>query len=150
MAFKSTVEEEWRGKEVIIKGQKATRKSAFEIGLIVEGQAKLLCPVNWGYLAASITTQSRDKGTEPVWPNLTKLPTGANVNPGNLKIAPPISDMEVLVGTPVFYGPYVEFGTNRSESQAFLRPSLVLARGGALTIQMYNGRLQFKEFLRVA
>ncbi len=140
MSYKSTVSKEWRGREVKIQGRKAIRRSGFEIGLIVEGQAKLLSAVDTGRLAASITVQATDQGT---------MPKGRGADLADV-IAKPTDLMMVHVGTPVEYGPYQEFGTVRSEAQPFLRPALDLAKGKTLTILESNGRLQFKEYLRVA
>ena len=113
MSYKQHIDAIWRGEEVKIKGKKVINKSAFEIGLVVEGQAKLLSPILSGRLAASITTQARLMGTQP---------KGKGAVPTDL-IGSPGSDMMIYVGTPVFYGPYIEYGTNTAESQAFLRPS---------------------------
>tara|TARA_Y100000310_G_scaffold283978_1_gene306339 strand:+ start:104 stop:532 length:429 start_codon:yes stop_codon:yes gene_type:complete len=137
---KTIVSSEWRGKEVKVKGKAAIGRTAFEVGLIVEGQAKLLCPVKTGRLAASITTASQDDFT---------VPSGKGAEPSDT-IQQPLFWWETFVGTPVFYGPYIEFGTYRSEAQPFLRPSLALAKGETLTIIEKNGRLHFKEFLRAA
>ena len=126
---------EWRGKEVKIAGKRVVNKSAYEIGLIVEGQAKLLCAVDTGRLAGSVTTQASDHGTNPEAPA-----TGAD------KIKAPTDENEVLVGTPVFYGPYLEFGTVRSNAQPFLRPALDLAQGKMLTVVEKHGRDEFREF----
>jgi hypothetical protein len=138
VSFKTTVREEWRGKQVKIRGDKVTGKSLFEVGLVVEGQAKLLCAVKTGRLAGSITTQMSDQGSAP---------RGVGARAGDL-IGRPLSGSVALVGTPVEYGPYVEFGTNRSRAQPFLRPALDLARGKVLTIQEHNGRLEFGDYLR--
>ena len=56
--------------------------------------------------------------------------------------------MMVLVGTPVFYGPYMEFGTVKTDAQPFLRPALALAKGQTGTIIMKNGKLVFKDYLK--
>ena len=138
MAFSTTVQEQWRGKEVKVQGQRVVGRTMFEVGLVVEGQAKLLAPIDTGRLAGSITTQAYGNGTAP---------TGEGSRPSD-RIASPTSGDMVLVGTPVEYGPYMEFGTIRNEAQPFLRPALDLAKGKKLTILMQNGRLQFKEFLR--
>ena len=128
----ATVEKQWNGSEVKLRGKRVVGKSAFEIGLIVEGQAKTLVPVDTGRLAGSITTASRDTQSPGI---------------GDL-IRPPVADNEVFVGTAVEYGPYVEFGTIRSNAQPFLRPALDLAQGRALTIVMNNGRSEFREYLK--
>jgi hypothetical protein len=138
MSFRVEYKKVWRGEEVKIRGRKVVNKSAFETGLVVERQAKALCPVDTGRLAASITTQARTKGTTPKG-------KGARLTD---VITPPADEGEVYVGTPVEYGPYIEYGTYRSEAQSFLRPALALAKGEQLTILMHNGRAQFREYLR--
>lgn len=150
MAFSSKATlENWKGQEVKIKGKKIVNKSAFEIGLVVEGQAKLLCAVNYGYLAASITTQSDTKGTELENPSkyAKEVPPPNHQVSSFKKIEKPNSDNEVLVGSAVDYGPYIEFGTVRSNAQPFLRPSLDLAKGKALTIVTINGKQEFGDYL---
>jgi HK97 gp10 family phage protein len=119
-----------------VLGKSAAKRSAFEIGLIVEGQAKLLSPVDTGRLAGSITTQARDHGTSPESPAQ-----------GGDRIQAPSDEMEVLVGTAVAYGPYQEFGTVRTDAQPFLRPSLDLARGKALTVALSVARNEFRDYL---
>jgi len=137
MALNATVEKSWNGTVVKVKGKRITNKSAFEIGLIVEGQAKLLAPIKKGRLRGSITTQSGSNGSAP------EAPAGAGDT-----IASPTDDSEVLVGTAVEYAPYVEFGTVRSHAQPFLRPALDLAKGKALTVMEKNGRIEFSDYLK--
>ena len=140
--IKTTVASQWNGNDVKIRGRRVTGKTAFEVGLVVEGQAKLLAPVDTGRLAASITTQASDSGT---------IPTGEGAVSTDVIARPSASNrIEVFVGTPVFYGPYVEFGTIRSNAQPFLRPALDLAKGNTLTIFMNNGRYEFRDYLRAA
>jgi HK97 gp10 family phage protein len=131
------VSQQWHGNEVKVAGKRVINKSVFEVGLVVEGQAKALCAVDTGRLRASITTASSGKQSE-VEPKATNAD----------KINKPTDNMEVLVGTAVFYGPYVEFGTIRSSAQPFLRPALDLAKGRVLTITRENGRYEFKEYLK--
>lgn len=129
---------DWNGREVKIRGKQVANKSAFEIGLVVEGQAKVLCPVDKGRLRGSITTQAdTGQGTATEGPATSSD-----------QISAPRQDGEVLVGTAVEYGPYVEFGTVRSNAQPFLRPALDLARGRTLTIVTKNGRTEFGEYLK--
>lgn len=146
----STVSQEWHGDEVMIQAKKVVGKSAYEIGLVVEGQAKELCPRNFGYLAASITTQSATSGTEPASASEYRgAMRGSDPGqPPNMKIAKPTDDNEVLVGTPVAYGPYKEFGTVRADARPFLRPALDMARGEAMAIVERNGRFEFKKYLK--
>lgn len=64
-----------------------------EVGLVAEGYAKRLCPVDTGRLSNSITHVTRP------------------------------DDNAVYIGTNVEYGPYVEYGTLRQKAQPFLRPA---------------------------
>lgn len=148
--IKSTVESEWNGDKVKIQGRKATGKTAWELGLIVEGQAKLLCPIDYGYLAASITTQSVSQGTDLGTPNPD--PSKPKSYPHNVstfrKIDKSTDPNEVLVGTAVDYAPYVEFGTIKSNAQPFLRPALDLAKGKVMTLLKENGKFYFGDYLR--
>lgn len=140
MSYKIEVKKVWRGKEVKLRGKRVIAKSVWEVGLVVEGQAKLLCPVQTGRLAASITTQMKGRGNTPRGRGAVALDV----------IRSPLSDNQAYVGTPVFYGPYIEFGTTRSAAQPFLRPALALSKGESLTIFMNNGRAEFKDFLNAA
>jgi len=133
----TTVSMQWHGDEVKVQGKRVVNKSAYEIGLVVEGQAKALCAVDTGRLRGSITTAGYHKRTTAEEPATWQD-----------SIDPPDDENEVLVGTAVFYGPYVEFGTIRSSAQPFLRPAMDLARGRALTITRENGRYEFKEYLK--
>jgi len=160
MSVKVTVNTKWEGKEVKVLGKKVVGKTMFEVGLVVEGQAKLLCPIDYGYLAASINVQAGDgQGTEMsrVVQNSSKekvkkkdqhrsfwegMPEGFH------KITKPDSDMEVLVGTAVEYGPHIEFGTIHMDAQPFLRPALDLAKGKTLHIGLYNGKYYLKDYLQ--
>jgi hypothetical protein len=166
--IKTTVSQVWHGKEVKVQGQRVTGKTGYEIGLVIEGQAKLLAPKDTGYLAASITTQAWDgRGTEPEDPakygkviggftalSLTegKMPEikkeKRGFSPWEMTIRAPTEYNTVFVGTPLFYGPYQEFGTRRCRAQPFLRPALDLAMGKVLTIGIKNGRWEFKDYLK--
>ncbi len=144
---KTTVNKVWNGKQVKIQGRKVVGRTCYEAGLVIEGDAKLLCPVDYGYLRASITTQSSTQGTEievvsspPVRSKITFL--GGRRRQYFNKIDKPTNDMETDVGTPVYYAPYVEF-----LDQPFLRPALDLAKGKEVTIyeKMKRGK-EFHEF----
>lgn len=131
-------EVKWKGDIIKIQGKKVVNKSAYESGLIVEGTAKVLAPIDSGRLAASITTQTRTQGTKPSGEGAV----GSDV------ISKPTIDGEAYVGTPVFYGPYIEFSTVRSAAQAFLRLALDLAKGRTLTIFRENGKYYFRDYLK--
>jgi phage gpG-like protein len=163
MSFQTKVETFWNGTPVKIQGKKVVNKSAYEIGLVVERQAKNLCPVKTGRLAGSITTQSVEKGTNPESPA-----TKADV------IDKPFDENEVFVGTNVEYASDIEFGTGPHKitvknakvltdgktffgksvnhpgtpAQPFLRPALDLAKGEMLTIIEKNGRFYLQEYLQ--
>ena len=134
--MKTTVSAQWNGADVKIRGKKVVGRTAFEVGLVVEGQAKLLCAVDSGRLTGSITVKSIDRNT---------VPSGDGAVGTDLLTIQPTAN-EVFVGTPVFYGPYVEFGTMYSDAQPFLRPSLDLAKGKVLTIGMRNGKYEFRDY----
>ena len=137
MSFEVKTTTKWNGRDVKVRGKRAAGKTAFDIGLIVEGQAKLLINNVTGRLAGSITTQAPNRGSRVVAPA-----SSAD------QIAAPGDPNEVLVGTAVVYGPYVEFGTRRSDARPFLRPALDLASGRAVSIAMRNGRAEFRDYLR--
>ena len=148
--IETKVEQTWRGNIIKIQGKRVVSDSSFEVGLVVEGQAKLLCPIDYGYLAASITTQSRDKGTEleTPSPNASKEHSFPHEVSSFKKIEKPSDEAETLVGTAVDYGPYVEFGTKYMDSQPFLRPAFDLAMGKVLTIVKKNSKFYFADYLR--
>ena len=127
----------WNGKEVKVRCSRGVRKSAFEIGLQVEGQAKLLINNITGLLAGSITTKSNNKETLPESP--------ATISD---TIKKPQADKEVRVGTNVEYGPHVEFGTIKSNAYPFLRPAFDLAQGKVLTITKRNSRYEFGDYIK--
>ena len=135
----------WDGEKVKLKMEKVRDKSVWEIGLIVLGQAKLLAPVRFGYLAASLTLASSTESNDVDDPSkYAKDRTDwLNATIKNFrKITPPIKTGVVLVGTVVEYAPYQEY-----IHRPFLRPSLDMARGKAITIMMVNGRMEFVDYL---
>jgi HK97 gp10 family phage protein len=150
MAVKITTKTAWHGSEVKVQGKKVVGKSIYEIGLVVEGQAKLLAPRDTGHLAASITTQAFSKGTE--LENPTKYATAEKnkmwkVDGSFRKINKPSNDLEVLVGTALTYAPYQEFGTVKMNSQPFLRPALDLSMGKVLTLLWDSAKYYFGDYL---
>ena len=134
--MKSTVSQEWHGEEVKIRAKKVTGKSIFEIGLVVEGKAKELSPVDTGRLKGSITTAGFHERT-----------TAQDPATWQDSIDPPNIENEVLVGTAVAYGPHMEFGTIKTDAQPFLRPALDLAKGKVLTVVQRNAKMHFGEYL---
>lgn len=73
----------------------ALTRALEKVGLVAEGYAKRLCPVDTGRLRNSIT-HVLDSGGQAVY-----------------------------VGTNVEYAPYVELGTSRQKAQPYLRPAAV-------------------------
>ena len=140
----------WNGEKAKIQGHKVTGKTAWELGLIVEGQAKLLCPIDYGYLAASITVASISQSTEldtPKPDNSRPKSFPHNVSTFK-KITASTDPNEILVGTAVDYAAHVEFGTMKSDAQPFLRPALDLAKGKILALLTYNGKTYLGDYLQ--
>ena len=132
------IESTWNGNDVKKRAERLAGKSSFEIGLIVQAQAKLLVPRLTGRLGASITTASGfGQKTNP----------SGNGAVGTDTITPPTDPLETFVGTPVDYGPYMEYGTVKTSAQPFLRPALDIARGRALTVVQVGARKEFAEYL---
>lgn len=125
---------EWNGDEVKKRADKLAGKSSFEIGLIVEGQAKLLSPYKTGRLRGSIQTVSG---------------LGQETSPDNSadKISRPTDKYETHVGTAVNYAPYMEFGTIHTNAQPYLRPALDMAKGKAPVIVKTTAKNEFGEYL---
>jgi len=132
---------QWNGEDVKQRAEALAGKSSFEIGLAVEAQAKLLCPV------------AKKNGGRRIGKNTTASGLGRRTNPSGTnslpsdKIAAPGDKFETFVGTPVFYGPYVEYGTFRMSAQPFLRPALDMVRGKALTIVQNGAKKEFGEYM---
>jgi HK97 gp10 family phage protein len=134
----------WNGDDVMKRAEEAAKLSSFELGLVVQGQAKMLAPVDQGRLRASITTASgAGQRTKPSG----KGAVGTDL------INKPSDQFETFVGTPVFYGPYIEYGTVRANAQPFLRPALDMIKGRKLTVfdeVLKNGNVRkaFGEYLQ--
>lgn len=137
MSFETSADFKWNGDAVKLISERVISESVFEIGLVVEGQAKVLAPYAIGRLRGSITVQMRDRGTEPDGP----------VEQGDV-IQKPTDENVAFVGTNVDYAAYQEFGTVKMNAQPYLRPALDIAQGQALTIVMSNGKREFAEYLR--
>ena len=149
MSAKVVTKSSWKGDIIKIKGKSAMKESIFQIGLIIEGQAKELCARHYGYLAASINVQFNGGGDDIESPTKyaeERPPKNHNVKSFR-KITPPAEENVVLVGTAVDYAPYVEFGTVKMAAQAFLRPAADLARGQTLTVVKKNSKYEFGDYL---
>ena len=73
--------------------EQKTLKALEMIGLVAEGYAKLICPVDTGRLRNSITHKVD------------------------------IGEQAAYIGTNVEYAPYVELGTSRQKAQPYLKPA---------------------------
>lgn len=126
----------WRGKKASVKGKNMTKKTVWEAALFVEGQWKLLAAVDTGRYAGSITVEMRDRATA-----FSTMGTG--VPEAGDKIGKPRNPLDAVIGTNVFYAPYVEYGTVKTHAQPAARPALDLARGKTLQLARKNGRQEF-------
>jgi len=79
--------------EVAKKIAEKKEKALEAVGVFIEGEAKLRCPVISGNLKGSITHKVE------------------------------LRDEKVIIGTPVEYAIYVEKGTSHSEKQPYLTPA---------------------------
>ena len=108
------LKKKWDGSIVKILGKKVINKSIYEVGLIVEGNAKELAARKYGYLAASINTQFQGGGDELEDPSKYAKeipPANHDVNTFR-KIQSPIQDEVVFVGTAVDYACIFDGKTN--------------------------------------
>jgi len=136
----------WNGPTYKAIGKKVVSKSVYAIGLAVESQAKLLCPRDTGYLAASINTQTKTEGDRVESP--TKYGNGTGTSPaGFTEIEKPTKENVCLVGSYVEYAIWQEMGTCKMNAQPFLRPAFDLVQGRTLEIVTYNGKTYFKDYL---
>lgn len=139
----------WNGPMLITKGKKVASESSYEIGLVIEGQAKLLAARKCGYLAASINTQTKEKGTNLENPSMYRRETPpANYDVSTFrKINKPMEEGETLVGTAVDYSWYQEFGTVKMDAQPFLRPAMALSNGEVLKRVEIESKKYFLDYL---
>jgi hypothetical protein len=99
---------------------KIAEKGLVEAGIIIEGQAVALCPVDTGRLRGSITYATSKFRT------MVSMPA----KPGD-EVSEPGDDYTLYVGTNVEYAPYMEYGTcrrNMETGQPFLRPAMDIKR----------------------
>jgi hypothetical protein len=143
------LKQKWNGEIVKVLGKEVVNHSSYEIGLVVEGQAKELAARRYGYMAASINTQSKSQGDELESPGkyAKEIPTKNHNVKTFRKIMKPEDDGETLVGTAVDYAWYKEFGTIKMDADPFLRPSLELAKGKTLEIVKIDSKKYFLGYL---
>ena len=143
------IKKKWDGPIVKTLGKNVLNKSIYEVGLIIEGQAKELAARKYGYLAASINTQFQGGGDELEDPSkyAKETPPPEHDVKSFRKIQAPSQEEVVFVGTAVDYGPYKEFGTVKMDAQPFLRPAADLAQGKILEIVEANAKKHFLGYL---
>lgn len=146
----SNVERTWNGADVMARARAFIGKSTWAIGMAVMSDAKQLCAVNYGYLAASIMVAGVEQSTGMESPaSYSSKPGGKDV-PSFVPIQKPGSEwlkLQVFVGTAVEYGPHIEYGTVRTDAQPFLRPALDMARGEAPEIVIREAKTHFAKYL---
>lgn len=110
-------------------------------GLVAEGYAKRLCPVDTGLLRNSITHaldgespaismyraskgSNRSKSGKRISANSKNAGfVGVGFYSGSMP-SEPGTTRAVYVGTNVEYAPYVEMGTSRTDAKPFIKPSI--------------------------
>lgn len=108
----------WNGDKAIVDIEKATIKSLTEGALLIQGRAASLSPVDTGLLRSSITYVIHGKPKD--FPDA--IQEGDKFVFGNNQtITAPKGT--AIIGTVVFYGPYVEFGTRYMKAQPYLIPA---------------------------
>jgi len=96
----------------------AARRGLVKAGIVIEGQAVRLVPVDTGRLKGSITYATQ---------SARSTPSGqAGSDDG---VSSPTDDYTLHVGTNVEYAPHVEYGTRRNPTgQPYLRVALDIQR----------------------
>jgi HK97 gp10 family phage protein len=124
-----TTELEWNGAQVQSAFEAAQLRSLTEAAILIRGKAVLLAPVDQGNLRNSITYVI--SGSAEDFPDAVasgdktrnrrgELVQVFTLTPGQTITAAP---GEAIIGTVVFYGPYIEFGTRFMRAQPFLLPA---------------------------
>jgi HK97 gp10 family phage protein len=90
----------------------AARLALAKIGLVMQSDAKLLCPYNTGRLRGSITWQIESQGSHVQRP----------AQSGD-ECSKPDDNLTLNVGTAVEYAQHMEYGTVRAQAQPYLRPA---------------------------
>ncbi len=112
----------WYGDKAIKSMDQAISIALEASGLIVEGQAKALCPVDSGRLRNSIS-YSIDGKVEGL-NKAGKRKKGKQEASSDDGVKPNPAKDTVVIGTNVEYGPHVELGTVKMEAQPYLNPAL--------------------------
>jgi len=116
---------EWHDKEVYELIKAKLKDQLIACGYMIEGKAKRYCPVRTGRLRASITTnwsesglgrRPGDRAIKTKYGRQQFYADGVGEPPGE---GPDV--VVVVVGTNVFYAPYIELGTKGRGATPFLR-----------------------------
>ncbi len=102
-----------RERQLIAKMQEATEAGLVACALQVQSQARVLRPPVTGRLRDSITFKTITKQGD----------IGSNAQSGDGLDSTPIEG-EAIIGTNVFYAPFVELGTSRQRPRSYLRAAL--------------------------
>jgi len=90
----------------------AVERMLVEAGIMVEGDAVMLAPVDTGRVKGSITYATNRKRTR----------VRGVAKPGD-EVSTPMEDDTVYIGTNVEYAQHLEYGTKHMAAQPFLRPA---------------------------
>lgn len=115
---------EWNGPRFKKRMNKAIIQALITIALMIEREAKILCPVDTGRLRASITYEIDETRL------VARVKAGGDVVESQVTRAAG----KAMAGTNVLYAIYVEMGTWKMEAQPYLRPALEKVRPKAMAI----------------
>lgn len=92
----------------------AIKRAMEEIGIVAEGYAKGLCPVDTSRLRGSITYATSTKHSDGEKP----------AEPADYEMRGAAEDGMVAIGTNVEYALYVERGTHKQSAKPYLAPAI--------------------------
>lgn len=95
------------------------QKKLATIGFQIERSMKQYCPVSSGRLRASISTNWTNSGLSTGKVDGEAETDDGVGNPGG----DPKKEFKVVIGTNVFYAPFIEFGTSKMGATPFMRYS---------------------------
>ena len=145
----ASIRTNWNGDEIKSLARKVVEGSVWSLAMEVNSRAKEYCPKRYGYLAASINVQMKNKGTELESPEKYRRmnpPRGYNVEHFE-PITPPEIETEADIGTAVQYNFYMEYGTYKDAAQPFLRPAFDETFGKFSEIVEVNGKNVFADYM---
>lgn len=94
------------------------------VGLLAEGYAKRLCPVDTGLLRNSITHAVGGASFSHAY-KADRPTKGGSMNGGyDSGTVGDSDDMTAYIGTNVEYAAYVEYGTSKTAAQPFIKPAV--------------------------